>query len=548
MNRADIGRLPVWACASVVAALACALYLPFLNNPRVFDDWVFFSGEHFFYYATHPLGLGLRLLPYFTLALTEVTIGGMPAHRLVSLAFHLACSLMVFKLSCNLLRTVSAGDADDESRARTWSMVGASLFALHPVGVYAAGYLVERTIVIATLFSLASLVLFVRGLRRRSHADAVSAALLYSLAVLSKEHSLLLPAAALLTVPLTGAVRGFGIRYAWVYLAACAPAALFAVLVRKGVIGTAYEPYFGLLASQMEDIFGIKDLSLWMSIVTQAALFFRYLAAWLLPDTEAMSIDVRVDFLRTWSPVAIVLESAAFLAYGALGFALWRRGGRTGLVGFGLLYPWVMYIVEFSAARFQEPFVLYRSYLWAPGWALAFAAASSKAPPRAALAAVTLAGALLFYQARDRLATFSDSLALWKDAVAKLPDKPVPWGSRTLYMAAREYVYSAQPGKAMELAERCLGQYRRSLHCHYARGVIYLLTDQPAKALPDLIRAVELDPQGGITHHRLGLVLERLGRFDDAKAEYRTAVSLGFAAADFELKRLESARLPNRYR
>src|SRR5581483_9518908 len=134
-------------------------------------------------------------------------------------------------------------------------------------------------------FSLASLLLFVRGLRRRSHGDALSAALLYSIAVLSKEHSILLPAAALLAVPLVGAARGFGIRYAGVYLAACAPAAIFTLLVRKGVIGSAYEPDFGLLASQMEDIFGIKDPSLWMSIVTQAGLFFRYLAAWLLPDT-----------------------------------------------------------------------------------------------------------------------------------------------------------------------------------------------------------------------------------------------------------------------
>ena len=30
--------------ASLIVALACALYLPFLGNPLVFDDWVFFGG------------------------------------------------------------------------------------------------------------------------------------------------------------------------------------------------------------------------------------------------------------------------------------------------------------------------------------------------------------------------------------------------------------------------------------------------------------------------------------------------------------------------
>ena len=41
----------------------------------------------------HPLGLELRLPPYFSLAITEVLFGGMQAHRIVGLAFHVACAL-----------------------------------------------------------------------------------------------------------------------------------------------------------------------------------------------------------------------------------------------------------------------------------------------------------------------------------------------------------------------------------------------------------------------------------------------------------------------
>jgi tetratricopeptide (TPR) repeat protein len=146
----------------------------------------------------------------------------------------------------------------------------------------------------------------------------------------------------------------------------------------------------------------------------------------------------------------------------------------------------------------------------------------------------------LSYQAHDRLAAFSSSFLLWEDAAKKLPGKPVPWGSRTLYMLAREYVYGGRPDKAIEIAERCMEQYPNTVHCYYARGVLHYLVGEHALALPYLSRAVELRPDSGIAHHRLGLVLERLGRIPEAKAEYGRASDLGYKGADFEIQRLES--------
>jgi tetratricopeptide (TPR) repeat protein len=253
-----------------------------------------------------------------------------------------------------------------------------------------------------------------------------------------------------------------------------------------------------------------------------------------------MSLDLRVDFFQTWTPGWIALKVSAFAAFAVLGLLLLRRGGRAGLAGFGMLYAWILFLVELSAARFQEPMVLYRSYLWAPGILLALAALLSSVPLRAALGASALAIPLLFYQAHDRLTTFSRSLLLWEDAVAKLPESPVPWGSRTLYMLGREYVYSGQADKAGAIADRCMAQYPETVHCYYARGVIYFLLEQYEQALPYLSRAVELQPKSGIAHHRLGLNLEHLGRIREARAEYRRAVELGYAGAQYEIKRLDS--------
>src|SRR5256885_7416015 len=196
-----VGRSRRWIAAGLIAGLACGLYWPFLGSPRVFDDWVFFSGQNFSYYATHPFGLGLRLPPYFSLAVTEVEIGSMVAHRIVSLVLHIACALAIYKLIYDLLRLpANRPESASGASAAAWAFIGAGLFAIHPVAVYGAGYLVQRTILFATLFSLLSIVFFVRGLTRGSHADAITAALMYSIAVLSKEHSVLLPAAAVVNL------------------------------------------------------------------------------------------------------------------------------------------------------------------------------------------------------------------------------------------------------------------------------------------------------------------------------------------------------------
>jgi len=540
-------QFPPLIGVGLIMLLACSLYLPFLDNPPVFDDAFLFSGRHFFYYATHPFGFQLRVPPYFSFASAHVLTGSMEVNRILSLAFHIACSLALYKLIYDLLRTVRDTDRTGsapgtELHAATWAFISAAVFAIHPVAVYGAAYLVQRTIVLATLFSLLSVILFQRGLARGSHVDALSAALLYSVAVLCKEHAVLLPAVAVLTAALVPCERRFAIRHTLIYLLACTPAAIFVTLLAKGVIGSAYEPDFEIVGFQMENVFGfdIAQFPLLRSAAIQAGLFFNYFALWLWPDTRAMSVDIRVDFVETWAPIWTVLKAVAFIAYGVIGFLLLKRRGRAGLIGFGLLYAWILFLVEFTAARFQEPFVLYRSYLWAPGILLAFGALLSRFPYRAALAAFAIAGPVLLYQAHDRLVTFSSTFLLWKDAAAKLPDKPIPWGSRTLYNVGREYMRAGHPDRAIEIVERCLAQYPDTYHCYFARGAIHLELEEFEQALPYLARAVTLNPDSGLAYHRLGQALEKLDRIQEAKALYRRASQLGFKGADLEINRLEA--------
>ncbi|HEX5091889.1 MAG TPA: hypothetical protein VFV84_04280, partial [Burkholderiales bacterium] len=532
-------RLRLALSVALVAA-AAALYLPFAGNPLVFDDRIFFSGRRFAYYAAHPLGFDLRLPAYFSLSATQAIWGSLLAHRLVSLALHAAVGLLLFRFLFDLQRAAAPAGAREREQT-LYAAIGAAAFVLHPVAVYGAGYLVQRTIVLATLFSLAAALLFLRGLRRRGYGDALSAAGCYWLAVLSKEHAVLLPAALLPLLVVAGTERRFALRYAALFLAACAPAGLFAVLHSLHLIGGAYEAGAPAIAAQIESHAPSDALepSLALSAVTQAGLFFRYLALWFWPDPGAMSIDVRIDFAAGWTPIWIAVKLASFVACAAAAAVLVTRRGSPGMAGFGLLYAWILFLVYFSAVLLQEPFVLYRAYLFGPGVASVAVAGLSRLPMRAAVVVGLAALAGLALGAHGRLTTFSDPLRLWEDAAAKLPDQPIPWGSRTLYGLGREYLYAHRPDDALATAERCVRLYPKTAQCIYARGAVRLQRHEFGLAAGDLRRAIALEPGAGIIYHRLGLAQECEGRLDDAKASYREAQSRGYGGASFELRRLE---------
>ncbi|HZM34828.1 MAG TPA: tetratricopeptide repeat protein [Burkholderiales bacterium] len=520
---------PTAVSGALIAALAAALYLPFLGNALVFDDGFFFSGRNFARYATTPFGLELRRPAYFSLASVEVIWGGIRSHRLVSLALHIATALVLYKLVVDLLR-----QAASQVRVHLAAFGAAAAFALHPIAVYGAGYLIQRTGLLATLFALVSLLLFARGATRGSHADAVSGAACYALAVLSKETAVLVPAAALVVLSLVRCERRFALRHAAIYAGLCLPAAVLVTLLVKGKIGATYEPDFAVVASQAVAMGTAPAGSPWLtSAMTQAELFFRYLGLWLWPDTDAMSIDLRVELGggAGWA--------AAFFLFPALCGALLVRGGRWALAGFGLAWFWILFLVELTTVRFADAFVLYRSYLWAPGLAIAFAALASSLPGRLLVVLLVAGVPALAIQAHDRLQSFSTGLAVWQDAVDKLPAGAPPGGSRTLYQLGREQLYSGDADKAIATIDRCIARYPQTYDCWFARAAIHVELEEYERALPFIRRAAELRPDSGAPVHLLGVALENSGRIEEARASYHAAVKLGFKGARYRLQQLD---------
>jgi hypothetical protein len=535
--------------AIVIAILASLLYIPFLGNPIIFDDHNVFTLLGIYDNVSTAFDFVPRTFPYYTLSLVQVLFGSIKAHRIVSLALHILCGWMLFLLLEALVRDAlkteepAAGDhRRAATHARVLACIGAVWFVIHPVAVYGAGYLMQRTGLFATLFSLMSLWFFRCAFTENRTIDIVAAALCYSVAVFSKEHAIMLPAAAVLLTALYGGDLRSNARRIGLYLALCIPAAVTVLLTRTYLVGAGYEPVFGTLFSR---IHGIPLLDLpkgpWLvSALMQAGFFFDYLGYWIVPDIRSMSVDMRVDFTGLWTAWWFFPKAALFLASPVAALYLLRRRGLAALFACGFLYCWLMFLTELASVRFQEPFVLYRSYLWAPGYIImtvAVCRALSLSRRWVVAASVPLL-IVCFGLARERLEVFTTESAVWKEAGAKLASESLIGADRIFYNRGLQYLKENQFNAAISDFSRVIAENPTAYKAYYHRGVAYYSLNDIDKAQGDFDLAFTMNSKDGAIQFARGLLLERRGCMAQAKRAYTISLGLGFATARLRLNLL----------
>jgi uncharacterized membrane protein (UPF0136 family) len=372
----------------------------------------------------------------------------------------------------------------------------AMVFLLHPIAVYAAAYLVERSILMATLFSILMWLAHLRGLESRKPVWFVLAVLCCYLALYSKELSVMAP---VVTVLLTLALRKRELP--WRYLAPTFFAYAFLIisitLKVKGVIASSsLELQVSNIVAQLQREPGwqLPDNVYLVSVLAQCMYFFKYIFLWFVPLTSWMAIDIQESVLDNAGSWMLWLSALAYVAWCLAGFILILRRGMAALLGFALLAPALLFATEFSSVRIQEPFVLYRSYLWAPALFAAIPLVFHKVRPQLILVAGIVVATVLAVLAQERLMTFSSEFAVWGDAI---------------HLAERSEVKS--PMRARQ---------------YYNRGSAFLNSKRPQSALEDFERALSFSSRYLLAFHGKGMALMRLGRFREAKASFDQALAI----------------------
>lgn len=513
----------------ILVLVVIVVYVPFLNNPLIFDDVSFFDAaiDH---YANTLFRLDLRWFPYTSFGVTWVFFGEEPpVFRVQNLLLHgmnVLLLLLVLRMWIKLFIT----DVSKENIANWGAWLGALIFACHPLAVYGVGYLIQRSILMATLFTLVMQLAYLRGLLEGDKRYMALAVLAYFLALFSKEHSLMAPA---ILLPLTWAIRAQNKLSSRALLAAWLGFALVGLLVVlriKGIFGVPYEKDAAALFGEQALLQGTSSLHL-LSVLTQAGLFFKYCLLMLVPNPAWMSIDMREPFILTWKEWTSWVGLVGFVAYGAFALVSLFRGGRAALLGLALLYPWCYFMAEFSSIRVQEIFVLYRSYLWLPGYMLLLPLVLSLLPSRKIMLVGALAVLLLVPLAWDRLWVFADKYRLWNDAVSLLHGEDRLGAHRT-------YFNRAQASVAVKNWDAAIADYQKSLainstypEVNIALASAYTNLKRYPEALAEFNKVIAGSPKNASAYYGKSFVLKNLHDMAGAIQQMEKSCQLGLKQA-----------------
>lgn len=306
------------AAAVVLTAVVLLVYCNALTGPFQFDD------HNVIVHNTHVHSLnawldsmpGIRPLLKLSYTLNWIADPGPFGFHLVNVAVHVANAFLVY---C-LLRALRTGQ-----RAADWApLLGALLFALHPIQTEAVTYISGRSVSLMAFFYLGSVQAWLHADRTGAASGwrALSAAL-FGLALLVKETAITLPL-ALLLLDANGAGRQFGAtqmlrRQAWHGLVLIAALAMIAL-----------SPTYRHLLDVSIATRGVVD-----NLLTQANAIC-YLAGQLIMPWRA-NVDPDLPVLTTLTPT-VALQAAAIVAAVAVGLVNLRR--RTWL-SFAILWFFV---------------------------------------------------------------------------------------------------------------------------------------------------------------------------------------------------------------
>jgi hypothetical protein len=417
-----------WAPWLLVGAVAAA-WANALGGSFQFDDWNVIVHEPRVaslsaWWDSMP---GIRPLLKLTYAANQASGLDVAGFHAVNVAVHAVNALLAWAL---LLRVgARASPAGNVATARTAALLGALLFALHPVQTEAVTYASGRSSSLAATFALASALAWMAGRdRSRPWLWAGLSPLLLGLSLLVKETAAVLPLALLLLEAVAGP-RPLSWRRA------ARSVAPHVILLGAAAAAFLSSPTYRRMADR-----SLRLRDPWPNLLAHLDGL-----AWLTGQVvriDRLNADPALPAVTSVTPV-IALAAAALVAAAAIGIASLRRRPA---IAFGLL--WFLLWLPASGWWLPRPETaserqLYLAILgpaWLAGLALATWAGDRVLRRVAVTALVAALGAATV--ARNRV--YADEVSFWEDVAAKAPHSPRAHNNLGFALAARCRIAEAE--------------------------------------------------------------------------------------------------------
>lgn len=457
----------------------------------------------------------------------------LPGYHLFNLLLHLSCALLVYQLVITFFRTPFLHGAADNHAAHCIAAAAALLFVAHPLQTGAVTYLAQRVTLLAALFYLTAVLLYLRA--KISPRGGVSIALFFvallsaAAALLSKENAVTLPL-AILVCEFTF-LRGAG----WKRLI---PGGLFLVPMLAGILLTnrAVLLQTDMSAALVQMTAESGAPSRYTYFLTQFPVVLEYLRLFFLPFGQNLDHDVALR--SSWSDPVVIASLLTLLVISGSAGLLWLKGRKTALprekilllAGFGVAWFFITISLESGLVPIRD--VMFEQRVYLPSVGLV----------------ITVASLLWFFLAREGLngggarkfygtlvlltgvcalltvfrnSVWRSEVTLWEDAVRKSPAKGRTHG-------ALGHAYQ-RAGRFAEAERAYLEAIRRAPDDYIARnnlGAIYLKQHRYDAAATQFNEVITCAPTTVAAYFNLGLVYAGRGLLADAETAFGEALRL----------------------
>ena len=560
-------------CAIGIAVLAALIYLNALPNGFVSDDnQLIFEHPYTQKVADWPAifttghyagGGGYRPLVTLSFAINYLVGGNNPiGYHAINILLHALNSALVFLLLRRLMRSLSI------------ALIGAVVFAVHPIHAEAVAWISGRAELMAAAFFLGGWILYLRSTETTSISPATFATslLLFFAALLSKENALIFPAAIILgdlfraRVLASGEVPQNFWRKRWSILYPCLFGGAAFYFAFRWIL------YWGPLLRVADKIQYVDNplapASTPLRLLTAIKVQGDYL--WLLIWPRKLCGDYSfnsVPLVNNPLDPAVLISFGIIVALLVITAISFIRRGR---IWFGILF---YFLAIFPVSNFvtiigtiKAERLLYLPSLGfcaiaAVVWKGLFTQSRKRIQETmttrqiVALALLVVVIALGGWRTWRRNPAWGNENRFWMETAAVAPDNIKAWlnvgyrafknGRDELAAAAFRQALRINPDSADALMnlgvvlmrtgenEEAITIYEEAVNRHPERAALHVdlglasaATGKMATAIGEFRRAAELEPKNPVIHFDLGLALSSSNDSESALSEYRTAVEL----------------------
>lgn len=518
-----------WLWALALAAVAVAAYWPALHAGWIWDDDSYVTANPVVQTAE---GIADAWVPgktpqYYPLVFASFWVqhavhGLEPFHyHLLNVVLHGCSALLLWRL---LLRLGVPGAG-----------VAAAVWLLHPMQVESVAWVTERKNVLSMLFSLGSVLAWVRfadderPFAQKSGWWGLSF-VLFACAMLSKTTAVAVPC-ALVAVELwrRRAITRRTIALVAPFFALGLVLGLNTARVEATLVG-ATGPEF--------------DRSLLDRTLQAAQAWWFYVRTWFAP---AEILFIHPPFDRGAFAWKAWLAVVAFLGACAVAWAMWRQGKRGPALVLAMFTAGVfpalgfinVYPLRYSPVAEHFAYVGTVALAAGTGWLASRFMSSLRRLDRGWVGPVALAGLLLAFafQVNRVSADYQDAETLWRATLARNPRAWIA-ANNLCHLAgqradaafragdrAEAERHVSEAARLVEIAAREAGDWDMPLLGNLSE--VRRLQGRYPEALEAIDKAIRLQPEFAGTRWQRARLLELMGRNDEAGREYQEAVRLG---------------------